>query len=161
MKKRYFVSRALILCFLVVPFVLTYSPLGLEPYPAVIFPGGGPHLGKHLGSEFRVQHESRLYMLTDRGEIKVDYARLVKPIPAGNAIYVMNNGFGLRNSRSDLSVTTREEGAGWIKGRLKKLTGVDEKHIKGLKYIRCRLQIYYGPEGQIKEKCRIKSVTSL
>lgn len=160
MKKRYFISRAFLICFLVVPFVLTYSPLGLEPYPAVIFPGGG-HLGNHLGSEFRVSHEPRLYMLTQHGEIKVDYARLFKPIPVLWGVRVMNNGFGLRSSRSDLSSTTREEGISWIKGRLNKLTGVDEKSIKGLKYYRCRLQIYYGPEGQIKEECRIKSVTSL
>ncbi len=160
MKKGYFISRAFLLCFLGVPFILTYSPLGLEPYPAVIFPGGG-HFGNHLGSEFRVQHEPRLYMLTQRGEIKVDYVRLFKPMPVIYAVRVMNNGFGLLNSRSALSSTAREEGISWIKGRLNKLTGADEKSIKGLKYQRCRLQIYYGPEGQTKEKCSIKNVTSL
>ncbi len=159
MKTRYFVSRALLLCLLIVPVILTYGPYRLEPYPAVILPRGGRPT-KHLGSEFRTQRKLRLYMLKENAEVKVDYKQFFKPIRPYHGMMIMNNNFGLGSLPlpTDSSVTTRREGIKWIKDRLNKLTGVDKEEIKGLKYEKCRLKIYYDPKLSNKERCKTKSV---
>ncbi len=159
MKTRYFVSRALLLCLLIVPLILTYGSLRLEPYPAVILPGGG-RPKKHLDSEFRIQRKLRLYMLMEYAEVKVDYIKFFRPMPRWYPRYIMRNNFGLGSLPlpTDSSVTTRREGIKWIKDRLNKLTGVDKEEIKGLKYEKCRLKIYYDPKLSNKERCKTKSV---
>ncbi len=160
MKTRYFVSRALLLCLLIVPVILIHGPYRIEPYPAVILPRGG-HPGKYLGSEFRVQREFRLYILKKNAEVKVDYIQFFRPM-SRYAKYIMKNNFGLGKEGGGkfhgLSATTRREGIKWIKHRLNKLTGLDKEVIKGLKYEQCRLEIYYDPERPNKERCYIKSV---
>lgn len=93
--KRYFISRALVLCLLVVPLILTLGPLHLEPYPAVILPGGGKPK-KFIGSEFRFQYKLRFYMLVEDAEVEFDYIQFFRPAPVPRyARYIMKNNFGL------------------------------------------------------------------
>ncbi len=156
MKKRYFVSRALLLCLLIVPFILKKGPLRLEPYPAVILPGGGPPSKNLIGSDFRIHSELRLYILMENAEVKIDYKRFFRPI--GFAKHIMKNDFGLGNTPPLKDSATRREGIKWIKGRLNKLMGIDEEEIKGLKYEKCRLTVYYDAKRSNKEKCKTESV---
>ncbi len=157
-QKGYFVSRILVLCLLIIPVILKEGPLRLEPYPAVILPGGGGP-SKQLGSEFSIHHELRLYMLMEDAEVKVNHTQFFRPF-AWYAKYIMRNNFGLGSlpPPTDSLTTTRREGIKWIKGRLNKLTGIDEEEIKGLKYEKCRLKIYYDAKRPNKERCKTKSV---
>ena len=174
MKKKYIISRLVLILLLLTPYILKTYSSRLEPYPAVLFPVGG-NKTKAVTNEFMIYSERRFFAVTKRGEIiKIDIFQLLNTVPRQFIYKIVQNNFGLtpKYSRSKgydqerkrtvkHTAAAKEEGKMWIKNRLSEQTNVDMDKINGLLYQQCKVYISHEHEQLNREKCVVKRIIDL
>ena len=175
MKKKYLISRILIILILLIPFSLKLYKDSLEPYPAIILPGGGSTI-KSFNEDFIVVKEYEIYLKLKSGKTKkIELNTLLKPMSqiAVRRILVKkdfwfnrkrtisklkNNSYinpGQTSSPADLRL---QDGIDWFRDYLGKTYNVDKEDIAYLSVIVCtKYKDIENVKRTIKKECKRKN----